>query len=136
MEKGWLVKLFFFVHQNEEQESPALAAYFIERLNKKIGTAAASSPKLWRRAASLNRALAYRAPCSGLVANRLPEHVRWSALPDYSKYSRVDHTLGRMLAGPTPLSMAHRAHHPVQYLLSTVIKLPSQKSSKTLKNYL
>jgi uncharacterized protein YecE (DUF72 family) len=33
-----LQKLFFFVHQNDEQESPALAAYFIERLNKKIGT--------------------------------------------------------------------------------------------------
>ncbi len=37
--KAGLQKLFFFVHQNEEQESPALAAYFIERLNKKIGTA-------------------------------------------------------------------------------------------------
>ncbi len=33
-----LQKLYFFVHQNEEQESPALAAHFIERLNKKIGT--------------------------------------------------------------------------------------------------
>lgn len=37
--KAGLQKLFFFVHQNEEQESPTLAAYFIERLNKKIGTA-------------------------------------------------------------------------------------------------
>ena len=34
-----LQKLLFFVHQNDEQESPALAAYFIERLNKKIGSA-------------------------------------------------------------------------------------------------
>jgi uncharacterized protein YecE (DUF72 family) len=36
--KAGLRKLFFFVHQNEERESPVLAAYFIERLNKKIGT--------------------------------------------------------------------------------------------------
>lgn len=36
--KAGLQKLFFFVHQNEEQESPALAAHFIERLNKKIGS--------------------------------------------------------------------------------------------------
>ena len=36
--KGGLQKLFFFVHQNDEQESPTLAAHFIERLNKKIGT--------------------------------------------------------------------------------------------------
>lgn len=36
--KAGLQKLFFFVHQNDEQESPALAAHFIERLNKKIGT--------------------------------------------------------------------------------------------------
>ncbi|WP_254510868.1 DUF72 domain-containing protein [Anatilimnocola floriformis] len=36
--KAGLQKLLFFVHQNEEQESPALAAYLIERLNKKIGT--------------------------------------------------------------------------------------------------
>lgn len=36
--KTGLQKLFFFVHQNEEQESPALAAHFIERLNRKIGT--------------------------------------------------------------------------------------------------
>jgi uncharacterized protein YecE (DUF72 family) len=35
--KAGLQRLFFFVHQNEEQESPALAAHFIERLNKKIG---------------------------------------------------------------------------------------------------
>jgi len=33
-----LQKLIFIVHQNDEQESPALAAHFIERLNKKIGT--------------------------------------------------------------------------------------------------
>jgi uncharacterized protein YecE (DUF72 family) len=37
--KAGLQELFFFVHQNNEQESPALAAHFIERLNKKIGTA-------------------------------------------------------------------------------------------------
>jgi uncharacterized protein YecE (DUF72 family) len=37
--KAGLQKLFFFVHQNSEQESPALAAHFIERLNKKIGAA-------------------------------------------------------------------------------------------------
>lgn len=37
--KAGLQKLYFFVHQNEEQESPALAAHFIKRLNKKIGTA-------------------------------------------------------------------------------------------------
>lgn len=36
--KAGLQKLFFFVHQNVEQESPALAAHFIERLNNKIGT--------------------------------------------------------------------------------------------------
>lgn len=36
--KAGLQKLFFFVHQNDEQESPALAAHFIERLNKKIGS--------------------------------------------------------------------------------------------------
>ncbi len=33
-----LKKLFFFVHQNEELESPALSAHFIKKLNKKIGT--------------------------------------------------------------------------------------------------
>ena len=37
--RAGLQKLFFFVHQNDEQESPALAAHFIERLNNKIGTA-------------------------------------------------------------------------------------------------
>lgn len=36
--KAGLQKLFFFVHQNDEQESPALAAHFIERLNNKVGT--------------------------------------------------------------------------------------------------
>ncbi len=36
--KAGLQKLYFFVHQNEEQESPALAAHFIKQLNKKIGT--------------------------------------------------------------------------------------------------
>lgn len=33
-----LQKLYFFVHQNIEKESPLLAAYFIEMLNKEIGT--------------------------------------------------------------------------------------------------
>ena len=36
--KAGLKRLYFFVHQNVERESPALAAHFIERLNKKIGT--------------------------------------------------------------------------------------------------
>jgi uncharacterized protein YecE (DUF72 family) len=36
--KAGLHKLLFFIHQNEEQESPALAAYFIARLNRKIGS--------------------------------------------------------------------------------------------------
>jgi uncharacterized protein YecE (DUF72 family) len=36
--KAGLRKLYFFIHQNAERESPALAAHFIERLNKKIGT--------------------------------------------------------------------------------------------------
>lgn len=33
-----LEKLNFFVHQNVELESPLLSAYFIEKLNKKVGT--------------------------------------------------------------------------------------------------
>lgn len=33
-----LRELNFFVHQNIEKESPLLSAYFIERLNKKIGS--------------------------------------------------------------------------------------------------
>ncbi|MES2793829.1 MAG: DUF72 domain-containing protein [Planctomycetota bacterium] len=36
--KAGLQKLLFFIHQNEEQESPALASHFIERLNSKIKT--------------------------------------------------------------------------------------------------
>jgi len=36
--KQGLRELNFFVHQNIEKESPLLSAYFIERLNKKIGT--------------------------------------------------------------------------------------------------
>lgn len=36
--KQGLRELYFFVHQNIEKESPLLSAYFIERLNKKIGT--------------------------------------------------------------------------------------------------
>src|SRR5690606_5900743 len=33
-----LKELYFFVHQNIEEASPLLSAYFIERLNKRIGT--------------------------------------------------------------------------------------------------
>jgi uncharacterized protein YecE (DUF72 family) len=33
-----LAELYFFIHQNTEKESPLLAAYFIEKLNKKIGS--------------------------------------------------------------------------------------------------
>ena len=33
-----LQKLYFFVHQNIEEASPLLSAYFIEKLNKEIGT--------------------------------------------------------------------------------------------------
>ena len=33
-----LTELNFFVHQNLEKESPLLSAYFIEKLNKKLGT--------------------------------------------------------------------------------------------------
>ncbi len=36
--KQGLKQLCFFVHQNIEKESPLLSAYFIEKLNKKIGT--------------------------------------------------------------------------------------------------
>ena len=36
--KMGLQELYFFVHQNVELESPLLSAYFIEKLNKKIGT--------------------------------------------------------------------------------------------------
>jgi uncharacterized protein YecE (DUF72 family) len=36
--KQGLKELYFFVHQNIEKESPLLSAYFIKRLNKKIGT--------------------------------------------------------------------------------------------------
>lgn len=36
--KQGLASLYFFVHQNVEKESPLLSAYFIERLNNKIGT--------------------------------------------------------------------------------------------------
>lgn len=36
--KAGLKELYFFVHQNIEKESPLLSAYFIEKLNKKIGT--------------------------------------------------------------------------------------------------
>lgn len=32
-----LQNIHFFVHQNEEKESPVLAAYFIKKLNKEIG---------------------------------------------------------------------------------------------------
>lgn len=33
-----LEKLYFFIHQNEEQESPLLTAHFVDLLNKAIGT--------------------------------------------------------------------------------------------------
>lgn len=36
--KQGLEELYFFVHQNIEEESPLLSAYFIEKLNKAIGT--------------------------------------------------------------------------------------------------
>jgi uncharacterized protein YecE (DUF72 family) len=36
--KQGLQELYFFVHQNTELESPLLSAYFIDKLNKKIGT--------------------------------------------------------------------------------------------------
>jgi len=36
--KAGLKNVYFFVHQNVEVESPLLAAYFIKKLNKKIGT--------------------------------------------------------------------------------------------------
>ncbi|MDF2437396.1 MAG: hypothetical protein K0Q95_1772 [Bacteroidota bacterium] len=35
--KAGLKELYFFVHQNVEVESPLLSAYFIEKLNKKLG---------------------------------------------------------------------------------------------------
>lgn len=36
--KAGLKELNFFVHQNIEKESPLLSAYFIKKLNKKLGT--------------------------------------------------------------------------------------------------
>ena len=36
--KAGMRKLNFFVHQNVEKESPLLSAYFIEKLNNKLGT--------------------------------------------------------------------------------------------------
>lgn len=33
-----LEEIYFFVHQNIEMESPLLSAYFIEKLNKRVGT--------------------------------------------------------------------------------------------------
>ncbi|NGM74812.1 DUF72 domain-containing protein [Sphingobacterium sp. SGL-16] len=36
--KAGLRRLYFFIHQNVEVESPLLAAHFIEKLNKAIGT--------------------------------------------------------------------------------------------------
>ena len=33
-----LQTIYFFVHQNEEKESPILAAYFIKKLNERLGT--------------------------------------------------------------------------------------------------
>lgn len=37
-QKKGLKNLYFFLHQNHEVESPLLSAYFIEKLNKKLGT--------------------------------------------------------------------------------------------------
>lgn len=34
--KNGLKNIYFFVHQNEEVESPALTAYFINKLNDRI----------------------------------------------------------------------------------------------------
>src|SRR5690606_30293902 len=36
-QKEGLQKLYFFVHQNIEVESPLLASYFIEQLNEQLG---------------------------------------------------------------------------------------------------
>jgi uncharacterized protein YecE (DUF72 family) len=36
--KQGMTELYFFVHQNIEEASPLLSAYFIERLNKRLGT--------------------------------------------------------------------------------------------------
>lgn len=36
--KQGMRKLYFFVHQNVEQESPLLSQYFIKKLNKRLGT--------------------------------------------------------------------------------------------------
>jgi uncharacterized protein YecE (DUF72 family) len=36
--KAGLQTIYFFVHQNEEKESPILAAYFIKKLNERFGT--------------------------------------------------------------------------------------------------
>ena len=35
--KEGLKELYFFVHQNHELASPLLSAYFIDKLNKKLG---------------------------------------------------------------------------------------------------
>lgn len=53
--KAGLKRLFFFVHRNDEQESPALAAHFIERLNKKIRTALPIPKTLEHKALSRRR---------------------------------------------------------------------------------
>jgi len=40
--KAWkeqgLEKLYFFIHQNIELESPLLSAYFIKKMNEQLGT--------------------------------------------------------------------------------------------------
>ena len=43
--QGGLRKIYFFIHQNIELASPLLAAYFIEKLNQRLGTQLAV-PKL------------------------------------------------------------------------------------------
>ena len=36
-QKKGLKEIYFFVHQNHELESPLLSAYFINKMNKKLG---------------------------------------------------------------------------------------------------
>lgn len=72
--KAGLRELFFFVHQNEEKESPALAAHFIERLNKSVGTDLQIPKTLKSR--TRTRAIAPKS------ASRAPRSKRSSALPD------------------------------------------------------
>jgi len=36
--KGGLSRLYFFIHQNIEEASPLLSAYFIRKMNEDLGT--------------------------------------------------------------------------------------------------